>query len=117
VLADDSPGFLYAARRFLATQPIEVVGEAHTGQEALGLLEALSPDLLLLDLEMPGLDGLTVLRLTKARPDSPRVIVVTLHDQDAYRVAAAEAGADGFVAKGELTTALVPLIREMFGAA
>jgi DNA-binding NarL/FixJ family response regulator len=94
VLADDNPGFLAAARRFLATQPIEVVGAARTGRETLRLLEVLEPDLLLLDLEMPELDGLAVLRLVKTRPDSPRVIVVTLHDQAEYRAAAAAAGAE-----------------------
>jgi two-component system nitrate/nitrite response regulator NarL len=113
VLADHSARFLEAARRFLTTQPIEIVGEARTGREALDLVEALAPDLVLLDLEMPDLDGLTVLRLLRSRPGSPRIIVVTLHDQE-YRAAAAEAGADGFVAKRELTTSLVPLIHQMF---
>ncbi len=117
MLVDDSPRFLDAARRFLTTQAVEVVGEAHTGQEALGLLDVLAPDLVLLDLEMPDLDGLTVLRLIKARPDAPRVIIVTIHDQDEYRAATALAGADGFVAKRELTSALVPLIRQLFAAA
>jgi DNA-binding NarL/FixJ family response regulator len=114
VLADDNPGFLEAARRFLATQPVEVVGAARTGVETLRLLEALAPDLLLLDLEMPELDGLAVLRLVKARPAAPRVIVVTLHDHEQYRAAAAVAGADGFVAKRAFTTALGPLIRALF---
>jgi DNA-binding NarL/FixJ family response regulator len=114
VLADDNLRFLEAARRFLATQPVEVVGAARTGVETLRLLEALAPDLLLLDLEMPELDGLAVLRLVKARPGAPRVIVVTLHDDEPYRVAAAAAGADGFVAKRAFTTALGPLIRDLF---
>jgi DNA-binding NarL/FixJ family response regulator len=76
--------------------------------------EALAPDLLLLDLELPGLDGLAVLRLVKARPAAPRVVVVTLHDHEPYRVAAAAAGADGFVAKRAFTTALGPLLRDLF---
>jgi DNA-binding NarL/FixJ family response regulator len=114
VLADDSLIFLKGARRFLATQPIEVVGAAGTGLETLRLLETLRPDLLLLDLEISELDGLAVLRLVKARTDAPRVIIVTLHDDEEYRVAAAAAGADGFVAKRIFTTALVPLIRRLF---
>ncbi len=116
LLVDDSPRFLDAARRFLTTQAVDIVGEAHTGQEALGLLDVLAPDLVLLDLELPDLDGLTVLPLIKARPDAPRVIIVTIHDQDEYRVAAVAAGADGFVPKRELTRALVPLIRQLFDA-
>jgi DNA-binding NarL/FixJ family response regulator len=116
-LADDSSEFLKAARRFLETQPIDIVGEAHTGREALSLIEALAPELLLLDLEMPGLNGLAVLRRLKARQASLCVIVVTLHDLDEYRAAALGAGADGFVAKRELTTALLPMIRQHFGRA
>jgi DNA-binding NarL/FixJ family response regulator len=114
LLVDDSPRFLGAARRFLATQDIDIVGEAHTGQEALGLLDVLAPDLLLLDLEMPDLDGLAVLRQAKARSHAPRVVILTIHDLDEYRAAVVAAGADGFVAKQELTTALVPLIRQLF---
>jgi DNA-binding NarL/FixJ family response regulator len=114
VLADDNRGFLDAAGRFLATQAVEVVGTAGSGVEALRLLDALKPELLMLDLEMPELDGLAVLRLVKARPAAPRVIVVTLHDDEQYRAAAARAGADGFVAKRVFTTELVPLIRRLF---
>lgn len=116
-MVDDSPRFLDAARRFLTTQAVNVVGEAHTGQEALDLLDVLAPDLVLLDLELPDLDGLTVLRRTKSRPHAPRVIIVTIHDLEEYRTALASAGADGFVPKRELTTALVPLIRQLFDVA
>jgi DNA-binding NarL/FixJ family response regulator len=114
LLADDSQRFLAVARRFLTALGLEVIGEARTGREALRLLDTLQPDLLLLDLEMPEADGLTVLRLAKARPVPPSVIVVTLHDQLEFRAAAAEAGADGFVAKRELTTALPSQIHEIF---
>ncbi len=114
LLVDDHPGFLEAARRFLSTQPVLVVGEARSGKEALRLLDALQPALLLLDLELPEVDGLTVLRQVKARPRPPRVVVVTMHDQEEFRAAAIDAGADGFVGKGSFTTALVPLIRCLF---
>jgi DNA-binding NarL/FixJ family response regulator len=114
LLVDDHPAFLEAARRFLATLPVQVVGEAHSGREALRLLDALQPALLLLDLALPEGDGLTVLRQVKARPSPPRVVVVTLHDQEEIRAAAEDAGADGFVGKGAFTTGLVPLIRRLF---
>jgi DNA-binding NarL/FixJ family response regulator len=114
LLVDDHPAFLEAARRFLATLPVQVVGEAHSGREALRLLDALHPALLLLDLELPEVDGLTVLRQVKARPSPPRVVVVTLHDQEEIRAAAEDAGADGFVGKGAFTTALAPLLQLLF---
>jgi DNA-binding NarL/FixJ family response regulator len=118
LLVDDHPGFLVAARRVLATLPVRVVvvGEAHDGEEALRLLDALRPALLLLDLRLPGVDGLTVLRQAKARPRPPLVVVVTLYDQEEFRAAAADAGADGFVAKRSLTSALAPLLRRLFPA-
>jgi DNA-binding NarL/FixJ family response regulator len=114
LLADDSPDFLATARRYLIARGIEVIGEARTGRQALLMLEELRPDLLLLDLELPETDGLTVLRLAKAKPAPPSVIVVTLHDQFEFQAAVTEAGADGFVAKREFTSALLPLIDQIF---
>lgn len=118
ILADDNEGFLDAARAFLEAHQIPIVGEARTGREALALVEALKPDLLLLDLEMPELHGLEVLRQIMARrasPDAlPRVVVVTLHEQEEYRAAVVNLGADGFIAKREFATALMPLIRRLF---
>jgi DNA-binding NarL/FixJ family response regulator len=116
VLADDNPGFLDAAHRFLDARArrIRIVGEARTGQEAIGLIEVLKPDLLLLDLELPEIGGLDVIRLIKAKAHPPYIIVVTLHDSDAYQAAAAQVGADGFVAKREFTTALMPIIHTLF---
>lgn len=97
---------------------IRIVGEASTGLEALGLVEVLKPDLLLLDLEMPELHGLEVLRQIKARrtsPEaSPRIVVVTLYDQEEYRAAAVNLGADGFISKREFATELMPLIHRLF---
>jgi DNA-binding NarL/FixJ family response regulator len=115
VLADDNAEFLDAIHRFLDAhaQRIRIVGEARTGKEALGLVEVLKPDVLLLDLELPDMRGLAVLRQSKAMPRPPFVIVVTLHDQDEYRFAARADGADGFVSKHAIATELVPLINKL----
>jgi len=119
VQADDNPEFLDAIHRFLGAHAprIRIVGEARTGQEALGLVEVLKPDVLLLDLEMPDMRGLAVLRRSKAMPQPPYVIVVTLHDQDEYRSAAMADGADGFVSKHAIATELVPLINKLIDGA
>ncbi len=117
VLADDNPDFLEAAYLFLRTHArrIHIVGEARTGTETLRLIEVLEPDLLLLDLEMPDVDGLEILRRLKAQPRSPRVIIMTLHEQEAYRASATDLGADGFITKRDFVTALMPLIQHLFG--
>jgi DNA-binding NarL/FixJ family response regulator len=114
LLVDDSVTFLTVARRFLATQPVDVMGEALNGPAALQMARERKPALVLLDVELGDDDGLLVLRKIKALPAPPRVVVVTLHDQVEYREAALLAGADGFIAKREFATALMPLLQHLF---
>jgi DNA-binding NarL/FixJ family response regulator len=114
LLVDDSVTFLTVARRFLATQPVDVMGEAQNGPAALQMARERKPALVLLDVELGDDDGLLVLRKIKALPAPPRVVVVTLHDQVEYREAALLAGADGFIAKREFATALMPLLQHLF---
>lgn len=85
----------------LRTQPdLLVIGEAQTGAEALALVEQHEPDVLLLDLVMPELDGVAVLQQLRARRASTRVIVFTVFDTDERIIAAVEAGAAGYLLKG-----------------
>jgi DNA-binding NarL/FixJ family response regulator len=112
---DDSPDFLKLVVRLLSTAPaIQIVGQAHSGYHALEQVTALHPDLVLMDVAMPDMNGLEATRTIKARPGAPRVIILTLHDNAEYRAAAEAAGADAFVAKWELNTALLPLIYILF---
>jgi DNA-binding NarL/FixJ family response regulator len=85
----------------LAGLPIEIIGEARDGREAVELAGALRPDLVLMDLEMPVLDGYDATRKIKAISPSIRVIVLTVHDDAQARCKASQAGADGFIVKGE----------------
>jgi DNA-binding NarL/FixJ family response regulator len=78
---------------------------------------ALRPDLVLMDLAMPGMGGLEATRRLKAEPDAPRVIMLSLHEHPMYRTAALDAGANGFVPKSKLGTALLPMIHSLFPAA
>jgi DNA-binding NarL/FixJ family response regulator len=98
-VADDHPVVREGLVAMLETQPdFEVVGEASSGPEVLALVSARDPDVLLLDLEMPGLDGVDVLRrLHDART---RAIVFTVFDTDERIIAAVEAGAAGYLLKG-----------------
>jgi DNA-binding NarL/FixJ family response regulator len=113
LLVDDNPTFLRIAARFLASQDwIEVLGNARDGDEALALAPSLQPDVILLDLNMPGLGGLeTIPGLRRLVPDA-RIIALSLLDTDGYRQAALDAGADSFVAKSSMNEDLIPVIRE-----
>ena len=77
-----------------------MVGEAGSGPEALDVVDARRPDVLLLDLEMPGLDGVGVLHRLRETGAGPRVIVFTVFDTDERIIAAVEAGAAGYLLKG-----------------
>ncbi|MBI3244297.1 MAG: response regulator transcription factor [Chloroflexi bacterium] len=115
LLVDDSPEFLKSAARFLAAQSrVDIVGQAHSACEALELVSRLQPDLVLMDLRLPGLNGLEATRRLKASVQPPRVVILTLHDQAEYRRAATDAKADGFIAKAELAVQLMPLIDRLF---
>jgi DNA-binding NarL/FixJ family response regulator len=115
LLVDDSLEFLEAAAQFLSQQGrLTIVGWAASGDEALELLDRLRPDLVLIDLVMPGMNGLEATRQIKARPAPPRVVIMTLYDVVEYREAASAAAADGFVAKSSIIPQLMPLITHLF---
>ncbi len=116
LLTDDSPIFLKSASSFLAAEPqLRVVGQARSGEEGLRLVTALRPDLVLMDFEMPGMNGLEATRRIKESPDAPRVLIVTLYDNPTYRAAAEAVGADGFVSKADFTEQILPSIYALFG--
>jgi CheY-like chemotaxis protein len=111
LLVDDNKTFLAAVRNFLMTLPqVEVVGRAHDGMTALALAEQLAPDLVLLDIVMPGMGGLEVAAALQARDAPPRIIFLSMHDSQSYRTAARELGVHGYVGKGDFVVDLVPLI-------
>ena len=115
LLVDDSLTFLQSAAQFLSGHSgIAVTGQALSGQEAVAQVQLLQPDLVLMDVAMPGLSGLDATRLIKVLPAPPRVIIVTMADDPEYRAVAVEAGADGFVPKTRCRTELLPLIRTLF---
>ncbi|HVO68975.1 MAG TPA: response regulator transcription factor [Aggregatilineaceae bacterium] len=101
LVADDHPIVLDGLVAVLSTQPdFEVVGEATTGPETVERTARLKPDVVLLDLEMPGMDGVeTLLRLRESNPDA-RVIIFTAFDSDERIVRAVQAGAQGYLLKG-----------------
>ncbi len=111
LLVDNSTTLLRAIESMLASVGwIHVVGCAHSGVQALEWIDLLEPHLILLDLAMPGMDGLEVTRTLMGRPGRPRIIMMTAHIDDDYRRAATDAGVDGFILKADLSDGLVSLI-------
>ena len=111
LLADDHPLVRSGIRRVLETQPrFDIVGEAAEGDEALARLEELAPDVLILDLAMPGSGGLEVLRHARSIRPSIRIVVLTMHDDPEYVQEAIRLGADGYLLKESAATELLAAI-------
>lgn len=111
LLVDDNPTFLHILSEFLDEEEnILVVGQARSGEDALVKAKETQPQVILLDLAMPGLSGLdTIPRLRHMMPDT-RIIALTVLDTNGYREAARAAGADEFIAKSDLNIELFPAI-------
>lgn len=112
LIVDDHPVVRTGLTSMLGTQEsFDVVGAASNGEEALALIKQQTPDLMLLDLRMPGMNGIDLLRAMQAFPSSPRVIVLTSFetDEDVYR--AVQAGAHGYLLKSTMQQEMVAAIR------
>jgi two-component system response regulator NreC len=116
LIADDHTIVRSGVRLLLEAEPdIEVVGEAIDGFEALALAEQLQPDVILMDVGMPGMDGLEATRQIKARWPHISVLVLTMHRQDEYFFEMLKAGASGYVLKGAETGDLLSAVRVVSG--
>ncbi len=114
VLADDHRILRASLAMFLGdTQDIEVVGQADDGQQALVLVEQQQPDVVLLDLNMPGMSGLDVLPLVRKQWPDIKVLVLTGRDEDTYVMRALRAGAHGYVLKTIAEDDLVRAVRDV----
>jgi DNA-binding NarL/FixJ family response regulator len=99
LIADDHTLFRESLRSLLSSRGFEVVGEAREGQEAVELARRLQPDIVLMDLAMPGLDGLAATRLISAEIPQVKVVVLTGSDEDAKLFEAIKSGAQGYLLK------------------
>lgn len=115
LLIDDSPITLGAIRLLLKNRgTLEIVGIAENGEDGVAQAEGLQPDLILMDLQMPRLDGLSAIRLIRGSMKDVRIIVVTFIHGEEIRNECREIGADGFVLKDRLYHDLVAEIQRVF---
>ncbi|MFQ5747704.1 MAG: response regulator [Gemmatimonadota bacterium] len=112
LIADDHAMFRSGLKALLELEPsIEVVGEAATGDEAVDAARALTPDVIVMDLSMPGSDGLEATRRIVALGLDTRVLVLTSHAEEEYLIPVVEAGAAGFLTKTSADEDLIEAIR------
>ncbi len=102
LIVDDQEPFRSAARMVVElTDGFEVAGEAATGEEGIALVTELAPDLILMDIKMPGMDGLEATRQIVADDGEARVVVLSTYEATEYEQLALEAGAVAFISKSE----------------
>jgi DNA-binding NarL/FixJ family response regulator len=113
VIADDDPSFRRLLSIFLERMPqVEFLGAATNSREALGMVVARRPDLLLIDVDMPGTSGLETAVFVREHYPATRVIIVTLRDSEEVKAACLAHGVDGFVSKGSFQSDLPRAIDE-----
>ncbi|MFJ2937475.1 response regulator [Streptomyces sp. NPDC087219] len=112
LLVDDQPLVRAGLRVLMADHPdLLVVGEAGTGDEAVRLSRELRPDVVVMDVRMPGMDGIEATRIVTAGPGAPRVLVLTTFDDDEYVYGALRSGASGFLVKDMALDDILAAIR------
>jgi DNA-binding NarL/FixJ family response regulator len=112
VIADDDERFRWRVGQFLASElSVEIVGEAATGHEAVTCVRELRPDIVLMDVRMPGLNGVSATRALKEEMPELQIIVLSVYDLEEYRDAALASGASGYVVKKSMIDELIPAMK------
>ena len=107
LIVDDHPSFRANARAILEAEGFEVVAEAEDGESAVELAHRLHPDVVLLDVQLPGIDGFEVTRRLTSNGSGPRVVLVSSRDAGDFGPLVAGSGASGFIPKNELSGAAI----------
>ncbi|MEM1126674.1 MAG: response regulator transcription factor [Bacteroidota bacterium] len=112
LLADDHPLWRAGVRRLLEAEPdLEVVGEAGTGPEAVAKARSLRPDVVVLDMEMPGLNGVEVARHIKAEQASVQILALSAYDEPAFTTELLKVGATGYITKEQAPEMIAATVR------
>jgi DNA-binding NarL/FixJ family response regulator len=107
LIVDDHPSFRCTARALLEADGFEIVGEAEDGASALAAVERLHPDVVLLDVQLPDMDGFRVAELCKPNGSAPQIVLTSSRDAADFGPLVAQCGAVGFVPKAELSGAVL----------
>jgi len=114
LLADDHAIVRAGIRQFLESAPdIEVVAEAGDGEQAMSLIQAESPDVAVLDIQMPKATGIEVTRWAKANAQGVGILILTAYDDDPYVMAVLQAGANGYVLKTAAPDDIIQAVRDV----
>jgi DNA-binding NarL/FixJ family response regulator len=117
LIADDHALVRSGLRSMLQREPgVEIVGEARNGREAVELCRSLEPDLILMDVRMPEMDGLEATRTIKQECPGTGVLMVTMHENRDYMLEATKAGAVGYVLKDASRNELISAVRRVVNA-
>jgi DNA-binding NarL/FixJ family response regulator len=114
LIVDDHPTLREGLRSLLSSQDIfDIVGEAGDGLEAVALVDQLHPDLVLMDISMPRMDGIAATREIKEKWPETKILIFSVHKTPEYLKAALEAGADGYILKDSPRTKLILTIKNI----
>ena len=117
LIVDDAPSVRESLGWLLLDEPgLTVVGEAADGLEAIRQALNLDPDLVILDIELPDIDGFSVTRQLKALPRPPQVVLLSIHSDDLSRQRGVQAGCDAFVEKGLGWPGLLAVLQEVLNS-
>ena len=110
LIVDDHPSFRASAKRMLEADGYEVVGEAADGAHALDAVRALQPDLVLLDIRLPDVDGFHIATRLAANAAPPAVVLTSSHDRSDFARQIADSPVEGFIPKSELRAGAIALL-------
>lgn len=114
IVDDDMRFWRFVKELFSSEEDLQIIGEAKDGQEAILKAKELKPDLVLMDISMPRMNGLDATRRLKRIMPELVVIILTIHDLEEYKVAATASGANDYILKKSLMEDLIPAIRRAF---
>jgi DNA-binding NarL/FixJ family response regulator len=112
LIVDDHPTFRASARRLLEAEGYEVVGESADGESAIEATHELRPDIVLLDVQLPGIDGFEVAKRLTSNGSSPAIVLVSSREASDYGESVATSGARGFISKAELSGEAIAAVIE-----